>query len=25
MSHLAMIDIMARHLTDEATPNWRGT
>ncbi|KPI11521.1 hypothetical protein OK074_2853 [Actinobacteria bacterium OK074] len=25
MSHLAMIDLMARGLTGEATPNWRGT
>ncbi|GAA2328973.1 IS5 family transposase [Streptomyces kunmingensis] len=25
MIHLAMIDLMARRLTHEATPNWRGT
>ncbi|WP_406465187.1 IS5 family transposase [Streptomyces sp. NBC_01622] len=25
MIHLAMIDLMARRLTGEATPNWRGT
>ncbi|MFE6166230.1 IS5 family transposase [Streptomyces sp. NPDC056486] len=25
MVHLAMIDLMARRLTGEATPNWRGT
>jgi len=25
MIHLAMIDLMARSLTDEATLNWRGT
>ncbi|MCX5535196.1 transposase [Streptomyces sp. NBC_00006] len=25
MIHLAMIDLMARRLTQEATPNWRGT
>jgi hypothetical protein len=24
MIHLAMIDLMARRLTGEATPNWRG-
>lgn len=25
MVHFAMIDLMARRLTGEATPNWRGT
>ncbi|GAA3112726.1 hypothetical protein GCM10010449_38700 [Streptomyces rectiviolaceus] len=25
MIHLAMIDLMSRSLTGEATPNWRGT
>lgn len=25
MIHLAMIDLMARRLTDESTLNWRGT
>lgn len=25
MIHLAMIDLMARRLTNESTPNWRGT
>lgn len=25
MIHLAMIDLMVRRLTSEATPNWRGT
>ncbi|GGJ03736.1 hypothetical protein GCM10010121_012590 [Streptomyces brasiliensis] len=25
MIHLAMIDLMARRLTGEASPNWRGT
>jgi len=25
MIHLAVIDLMARRLTGEATPNWRGT
>ncbi|MEU5957901.1 hypothetical protein [Streptomyces sp. NPDC047525] len=25
MIHLAMIDLIARRLTGEATPDWRGT
>jgi transposase len=25
MIHLAMIDLVARRLADEATPNWHGT
>lgn len=25
MTQLAMIDLMARRLTGQATPNWRGT
>jgi hypothetical protein len=25
MIHIAMIDLMARRLTGESTPTWRGT